>query len=52
MSSDILSDIQNVQGISGRSKQILKGIEILNKVLDVCDPIIIVQTKMIVIDWV
>jgi hypothetical protein len=51
MSSDIISDIQNIQGISGPSKQILGRLKILNKVLHVCDPVIIDQTKMIVIDW-
>jgi hypothetical protein len=51
VSSDIISDIQNIQGISGQSKLILERLEILNKVLSVCDLIIIDQTIMIVVDW-
>ena len=42
---------KKIQGISGQSKKILERLEILTEVLDVCDQIIIDQTKMIVIDW-
>jgi len=46
-----MSDIQNIQRIPGISKQIVEKLEVLNKVLNVCGPIIIDMSKMIVIDW-
>ena len=47
----VQEDIQNIQGISGPSKQILEKLEIMKKILSVRDLIIIDQTKNVVIDW-
>jgi len=47
--SDIISDIQNIQGISGQSKQMLDRFERLNKVLSVCD--LIIMARQTDCDW-
>ena len=41
----VISDIENIQGIPGISKQILEKLEALSKVLHVCGPITIDHQK-------